>query len=364
MRYIENLAIRKCASSITTDMLQIPTMMLDTHRLQGKRFSLEEDVDGVIVCKRNASKKKKADDPSPEDYHLTSHVSTCLAKHVLPHTTPRILHCHTEYKSADGQIYRAHPCYHGKPWFDDALVKWHGDDDLFPARIHGFLNLCNITNGSKIRLPHSGQEVSVPNPGFYAVIESYNEVLPDGDDSEDDGDDEEPGDVGDDEEEADEEGDRSIFRKFQLDLIPNSLQPILYLVHVDSIKRPTVAVADNFSDCVHKNDGQTIPNAMYIFMMLPQTEWSKTWDLFIHRKYKEIVITKKKAESDESGDEGFHRPDRIIPPSPASRRSRRKGSRSAVRKPTVGKRRKAATVGDGESRSARHRGSTDKRQRT
>ncbi|KAI2500036.1 hypothetical protein MHU86_14422 [Fragilaria crotonensis] len=169
MRYIENLAIRKCASSIT-DMLQIPTMMLDTHRLQGKRFSLEEDVDGVIVCKRNASKKKKADDPSRG---LSLDIS--------------------QYKSADGQIYRAHPCYHGKPWYDYALVKWHGYDDLFPARIHAFLNLCNVTNGSKIRLPHSGQEVSVPNPGFYAVIESYNEVLPDGDDSEDDGDDEEPG---------------------------------------------------------------------------------------------------------------------------------------------------------------------------
>ena len=296
---------------------------------------------------------------------MTSHISTCLAKHVLSHTTPRTLHCHTEYKSAGGQIYHAHSWYHGKPCFDYALVNWHGYDDLFPGCIHAFLNLCNVRNGSKIRLPYSGQEVSVPNPGFYAVIESYNEVLPNGDDSDDDGDDKDSGEIGDDEEEAHEEGDRSIFRKFQLDLIPNSLQPILYLIHVDSIKRPTVAVADNFNDCGHKDDGQSIPNAMYIFMMLPQTEWSKTWDLFIHRTYKEIVVTKKKAESDESGDDGFHRPDRIVPPSPASRRSRRKGSGStrSVRKPTVGKRRKASTVGGGESGSARYQ-STDKRQRT
>ncbi len=107
-----------------------------THRLQGKRFSLEEDIDGLIICKRNAPKKKKADDPSPKDYHLTSHVPTSLEKYVLPHVTPRILYCHTEYKSADGQIYRAHPCYHDKPWFDYALVDWHGYEDLFPARIH------------------------------------------------------------------------------------------------------------------------------------------------------------------------------------------------------------------------------------
>jgi hypothetical protein len=297
---------------------------------------------------------------------LTSHISTCLAKHVLSHTTPRTLHCHTEYKSAGGQIYHAHSWYHGKPCFDYALVNWHGYDDLFPGCIHAFLNLCNVRNGSKIRLPYSGQEVSVPNPGFYAVIESYNEVLPNGDDSDDDGDDKDSGEIGDDEEEAHEEGDRSIFRKFQLDLIPNSLQPILYLIHVDSIKRPTVAVADTFNDCGHKDDGQSIPNAMYIFMMLPQTEWSKTWDLFIHRTYKEIVVTKKKAESDESGDDGFQRPDRIVPPSPASRRSRRTGSGStrSVRKPTVGKRRKASTVvGGGESGSARYQ-STDKRQRT
>jgi hypothetical protein len=264
---------------------------------------------------------------------------------VLPHMTPRILHCHTEYKSADGQIYRAHPCYHDKPWFDYALVNWHGYDDLLPARLHAFLNLCNVGTGSKIRLPHSGQEVSIPTPGFYSLIESYHEVFSDSDDSEDDSEDNHPEEADDDTEQDDddeeeEEEDRSIFRKFMVDLIPDTLQPVLYLVHVDSIKRPTVAVADNFSDCAQNNDGQSIPNAKYIFMMLPQTEWSKTWDSFIHRKHREIVITKKKAESDESGDEGFRRPERIIPPSPTSRRQR-KGAKSRCQNPPSGKRRKA-----------------------
>ena len=90
MRYIENLAIRKSASRSISNMSQTPTtVMPNTHHLQGKRFSLEEDVDGLIVCKRNASKKRKADDPSPGEYHLTSHILTSLAKHVLPHLTPR-----------------------------------------------------------------------------------------------------------------------------------------------------------------------------------------------------------------------------------------------------------------------------------
>jgi len=278
MRYIENLAIRKCALNIS-NMSPTPLVMPNTHQLQGKRFSLEEDEEGLIICKRNASKKKKSDNLSPEDYHLTSHISTSLAEHVLPHLSPRILYCHTEYKSADGQIYRAHPCYHDKPWFDYALVNWRGYEDLIPARIHAFLNLCNVRMGSKIRLPHSRQEVSIPTPGFYAVIESYNEVFPDLDDSEDDEpveEDEDEKQDEDDNEEEEEEEDRSIFRKFELDLIPNTLQPILYLVHVNSIKRPTVAVADNFSDFVQNVEGQSIPNTKYIFMMLPQTEWSKT----------------------------------------------------------------------------------------
>ena len=340
MRYTENLAIRKCASSIS-NMSQTTTVMPNTHRLQGKRFSLEEDVDGLIVCKRNASKKRKADDPSPGEYHLTSHILTSLAKHVLPHLTPRTLYCHTEYKSAEGQIYRAHPCYHDKPWFDYALVNWHGYEDLVPARIHAFLNLCNVRTGSKIRLPHSNQEVSIPTPGFYAMIESYNEVLSDSDDSESDGDDDEV-----DKDDDEEEEDRAIFRSFKLDLIPDTLHPILYLVHVDSIRRPTVAVADNFGDYVQNDNGQSIPNVKYIFMMVPQAEWSQTWDSFIHRKYREIVTTKKKAESDESGDEGFHRPERILPPNPTSRK-RRKGA--SVPKAATARHGSKANTGSGRS---------------
>ncbi|KAI2511580.1 hypothetical protein MHU86_2834 [Fragilaria crotonensis] len=287
MRYIENLAIRKCASSIS-NMSPTPMVIPGTHRLQGKRFSLEEDID--------------------------------------------------EYKSADGQIYRAHPCYHDKPWFDYALVDWHGYEDLFPARIHAFLNLCNVRTGSKIGLPHSGQEVTIPTPGFYAVIESYHEVFSDSEDGKDDSEDHEPEDKDKEDNDNNREEDQSIFWKFEFDLIPNTLQPILYLVHVDSIKRPTVAVANNFSDCVLNDDGQSIPKAKYIFMMLPQTEWSKTWDSFIHRKYREIVITKEKAESNESGDEGFSRLERIVPLSLTSR-SRRKGTTSRRRRPPTGKQR-------------------------
>ena len=106
--------------------------------------------------------------------------------------------------------------------------------------------------------------------------------------------------------------------------MPNGIDPILYLIHVDSIKRPTIAVADNFSDLAPCEDGQTLPNTDYIVMMLPQTEWATTWDSFIHREYKDIVLTGVRKEKDESGDEGFVREELIVPPSPPSHARRRK----------------------------------------
>ena len=329
-RYLENLAIRKGVSNISDMPKRVANTMPPTHRLQGKRFTLEEDGDGVVICKRNASKKKKADDlDAPEEYHLTSHISMSLAKHVLPHTTGQILNCHTEYKSAEGQIYRAHPCYHDKPWFDYAVINWVGYGEC-PGRIHAFLNLDNIERGAVIVLPHSEQQVTVPSPGFYAVIESYTEVVLEvADDSDDEVEEGDPPDEddNDDDDSEEEEEDRSIFRKFRVDLMPNGIDPILYLIHVDSIKRPTIAVADNFSDLAPCEDGQTLPNTDYIVMMLPQTEWATTWDSFIHQEYKDIVLNGVRKEKDESGDEGFVREELFVPPSsPSHARRRRKAA--------------------------------------
>jgi hypothetical protein len=108
-------------------------------------------------------------------------------------------------------------------------------------------------------------------------------------------------------------------------LIPSSLQPILYLIHVDAICRPTVAVPDIFGDSPPNESAQSFPNVKYLFMMLPQSEWSTTWDSFIHKKHRELVITHEKAESDESGDEGFVRQPQIPPPSATPRRRKPPG---------------------------------------
>jgi hypothetical protein len=185
---------------------------------------MESDVHGKVKCKQLSS-KKKVDDSVFKEYRLNSHVTNTLALYCLTHLTPSILHCHTEYKSVDGQIYCAHPNYHQKPWFDYALVKWSGFNDLFPSCIHTFLNFQNVQSGSCFSFPHSGQRVAVKAPGFYAVIESYDEIVDDDNDScaDDDGiaigefDDNDDG----------EEVNRSIFRESKLSLIPCTLRPIL-----------------------------------------------------------------------------------------------------------------------------------------
>ncbi|KAI2497467.1 hypothetical protein MHU86_17017 [Fragilaria crotonensis] len=298
MRYVENLAIRKSVSSVS-DSSPSTNLPPTTHRLQGKRYSMERDAHGNVKCRRFAS-KKKVDDSIPEEYHLNSHVTNTLASYCLPHLTTSILHCHTEYKSADGQIYRAHPNYHQKPWFDYALVK------------------C----GSRISFPHSGQSVAVKTPGFYAVIESYNEVVLDNDDDSSDVEDLDVEEVND-HNNVEEEVDRSIFREFKLSLIPGTLQPILYLVHVNAIWRPTVAIPDTFSDSPPDNNAQSLPDIKYLFMILSPSEWSTTWDSFIHKKHREVVITREKPESDESGDEGFVQRRQIVAPAPVKSKRRK-----------------------------------------
>jgi hypothetical protein len=87
------------------------------------------------------------------------------------------------------------------------------------------------------------------------------------------------------------------------------------------------------------------PDAKYIVMMLPQSEWANTWDSFIHKKHRDIS-TGKMAESDESGDEGFTRMERIVPPSPQSRRNK---TARRTKTATTGVPRKALTGGSTKS---------------
>ena len=54
----------------------------------------------------------------------------------------------TEYRPYDGVIFRAHPDYMIKPWYDWAMIKWSDDDDdddFVPARLRLFLDFSQAT---------------------------------------------------------------------------------------------------------------------------------------------------------------------------------------------------------------------------
>lgn len=290
MRYVENHAIHRASTAIaeTTGSTNSSSENTGTAKLKGKRFIIYKHDNGNTCCHRHRSSKKSRDSVS-DAFPLNTHVLETLAAHCLPHVDSQVLHCHTEYHpKSGGQIYRAHPNYNGKPWFDHVIVRWKdssGNTTLYTSRIHTFLDLHNVKPRSTIDFPHSKQGGHFVKPGFYAVIESYNAVttphVPD-----------------EDQDKAD--FDFSVFRKVRLSLIPNSNKPILYLVHTDSIVGPTVAIPDAFGDTPPSVGVPSIPNVDYIFLSIRQCDWAQIWESFI--MFQEHKVKGPRGyESDDSG---------------------------------------------------------------
>lgn len=269
MRYVENLAIHRGFAAIGEHPGSMNVSSnTSVAKLKGKRFMIYKDSNGKILCHRHRS-SKKAQDSLSQEFPIDKHVRETLALHCLPHVNSQILHCYTEYHpKSGGQLYRAHPNYNGKPWYDHAFVRWKddkGNTTLNPSRIHAFVDLHNVAPRSVINFPHSQQDGYFVKPAFYAVVESYDAVAAPSLQTSN----------------KDADYDFSIFRKFRLSLIPNSNKPILYLVQTDFIVGPTVAIPDAFGDSPPKVSGASIPNVDYIVLTQRQSEWAQTWESFI-----------------------------------------------------------------------------------
>ena len=91
---------------------------------------------------------------------------------MLPCLDPPIIDCRTEYTCRNGVLYRAHPRYEEKAWYDHALVDW--DDVALPARIMSIVNLHNLKPNSKIKFP--GQDMFIAATGLYVIIQSYDNM--------------------------------------------------------------------------------------------------------------------------------------------------------------------------------------------
>ena len=117
--------------------------------------------------------------PSPGDHpdgdSLQGQVMHYLGQYVLPYVPDgRKLQCCTEFISAKGHKYRAHPStYDGEPWHNHAMLEWpnYKYPHPLPAFIHTFIDLRDLAPSMRIIIPKVGQ---VPvKAGVYAVVLSF-----------------------------------------------------------------------------------------------------------------------------------------------------------------------------------------------
>lgn len=157
-----------------------------------------------------------------------------------------ILPIFTEYKR-QGQIFRASPRIHRKPWHDWVMVDW-GPDGILPAQLHCFLDLRNITGN------HDVQGVPV-KAGIYAVTETAYEV-----------------------EEEEEKDMSALFVPYRKDSIvaeDGSIQRQFYLVDVDAFYSTACIIPDIGND-----------DKRSYLRLLPRADWSDQFSDWLREPHK------------------------------------------------------------------------------
>jgi hypothetical protein len=297
-RYVENLGIARghMELELATD---IP---IHNNRnppkediICSRQFLIWKDERLSTQCRYLQWKKSTADLTSVqvgklEEVGMNETIKDLLVKHCLSKVQPSQLHCFTDYKPENhfpdsngedaGQIYRANPCYMGKPWYDHAMITWHGLPLPLPGRIHVFLDLHNIKPNMCISFPNSGQDEQLTAPGFYAVIESFDRLY-EGTET------------------AEKNQDRTtfpIFRTYKLTKAVGTNVPVLYLIKLSSIFQPTVGMRD-----IDARVDSTLINR-YIFMINRQFIWGDNWENGIRGHYNAIATDSEHSDSEMDSD--------------------------------------------------------------
>jgi hypothetical protein len=210
-----------------------------------------------------------------------------LATHCLPHTGDVGLRCCTEFISAEGHKYRAHPSiYDGQPWHDHAMVEWpnYKYPHPLPAFIHTFIDLRDLPPITRINIPEVGQEPI--KAGVYALVHSFLAI---------------------DEEKTRMNSNTMIGRYKMWYHDEEATYPILYLVDVRNIVGPTIGIRD-VDPTVREQDES------FLFLFLRKEEWASAWDTMItscHRDrhkptfekdYEVKVRHKRDGDDDDDGD--------------------------------------------------------------
>ncbi len=229
-RYVENLVVSLASADVKNDIQSkgsgpgngpLTATQLDTPlsgRKSGHNFELTWSVGNegaTFIWNR----------PRPSDNlemaHLSPRVSKFLSEKCMPKMPLGKLPCFTSFIDANGDRYRAHPCYDGKVWNDHALINWEKYPLPYPAFIHTFVNLHGLPEGELIDIESAGQRNI--KAGLYAVSHSFSPAF----------------------DEDDITDPRTLIAQYTPYFHrPDHTRPTLYLVDVESILLPIVGIAD------------------------------------------------------------------------------------------------------------------------
>jgi hypothetical protein len=252
-RYVENLVISLASSDIVSDNLKksTPTAMAcppAVGSLTGRGFFITSSCDDASIPIFHWDRKSPNDDIKKD--FLEPYVMAYLLKDLVPCMPNRKLKCSTEFKSADGDSYRAHPnIYNGHPWNDKAMVKWENITHPLPAFIHAFIDLRDV--------PHRGiKAVSGKKyrPGMYAVVHSYAAVVDDL-----------------------IETPNTMIGRYTITREECSQLPKLYVIPVDTIDSQTIGIQDV--------GGSSGVDEEHLFLIRRMADWPASWDSIIADEY-------------------------------------------------------------------------------
>ncbi|KAI2514387.1 hypothetical protein MHU86_280 [Fragilaria crotonensis] len=126
-RYAENLAISHANRQVATEVTVQNDFIGEGNSVRrpwiGKSYSISTTPLGVAQCSWRSNDRKKANEVPPQ-LIIDKHVLQTMVDYLLPSVEPPTLACQTEYTCPKGVLYRAHPKYDDKPWYDHAL--WTG----------------------------------------------------------------------------------------------------------------------------------------------------------------------------------------------------------------------------------------------
>jgi hypothetical protein len=225
-------------------------------------LELDEDYEGFYKYVPYKSRSKSSKKKTLYDPQLSTFIGTQVLENIPEWETIKGF---SEHKR-NGQIFRAHPNFLGKEWFDWVLIDWGPEWGTQPAHIWTFLDLNELPAGTNFIIGNTGMRLE--KPGIYAVVESaYVNTNPN-------------------------EIEQSTL------LIPickevNNLLPLerkFYLVDVDTFEAPTCVVPDIGGE------------ANAFFRLLPKKEWLSTFVSWLNAPYEEIEELDTEEEDDDDLD--------------------------------------------------------------